>query len=61
MLGGLEIRLPKGPWKFNGEDSGPLTPAVPRGAHNREVLSQIGIDEAQIKLWEERGVLSSDA
>ena len=60
MVGDREIRLPKGPWKFDGKDTGDLTQAASRGAHNREVLAQIGVDDATIAAWESAGILSSD-
>lgn len=59
-VGDQEMRLLKGPWKFNGQDTGALSRAATRGEHNREVLASIGIDEATIKQWEEQGILSSD-
>ena len=61
MVGDRELRLPKGPWRFDGEDTGALLPAARRGEHNREVLSQIGIDAHTIQAWEAAGILSSDA
>ena len=57
-IGDREIHLPKGPWKFNGEGTGDLSPAATRGKNNHTVLSQIGIDEATIIAWEEKGILS---
>ena len=60
LVGDHEIRLPKGPWLFNGKDSGALSVAAPRGANNREVLSEAGFDDATIKAWEDAGILSSD-
>lgn len=60
MAGDQELRLPKGPWLFNGEDTGELPLAAPRGAHNREVLAQIGIDEATMAAWEAAGILTEE-
>ena len=60
-LGGdLEIRLPKGPWLFDGEDTGSLSAAAPKGANNREVLYEVGFDDATITAWEDAGILSAD-
>ena len=60
LVGDLEIRLPKGPWLFDGEDTGSLSAAVPRGANNREVLYEVGFDDATITAWEDAGILSAD-
>ena len=59
MVGDQEVQLPKGPWKFNGEDTGELTPAALRGAHNTEVLTQLGVDASTIKQWQQDGILTS--
>jgi crotonobetainyl-CoA:carnitine CoA-transferase CaiB-like acyl-CoA transferase len=60
LVGDHEIRLPKGPWLFNGKDSGALSVAAPRGANNHEVLSEVGFDDATLRAWEDAGILSSD-
>ena len=60
LVGDHEIRLPKGPWLFNGKDSGALSAAAPRGANNHEVLSEVGFDEATLRAWQDAGILSSD-
>ncbi|MEC8491438.1 MAG: CaiB/BaiF CoA-transferase family protein [Pseudomonadota bacterium] len=60
LVGEHEIRLPKGPWLFNGRDTGALSTAAPRGANNREVLSEAGFDDATLRAWEDAGILSSD-
>ena len=60
LVGDHEIRLPKGPWLFNGKDSGALSGAAPRGANNHEVLSEVGFDEATLRAWQDAGILSSD-
>ena len=60
LVGDHEIRLPKGPWLFNGRDSGALSVAAPRGANNHEVLSEVGFDEATLRAWQDAGILSSD-
>ncbi|MEM7099435.1 MAG: CoA transferase [Pseudomonadota bacterium] len=59
-VGDHTLRLPKGPWLFDGEDTGELTPAASRGQHNREILTQAGIDEVTITAWEEAGILLRD-
>ena len=59
LVGNQEIRLPKGPWKFNGQDTGALSPAARQGKHNHEVLAALGIDESTIREWEERRILAS--
>lgn len=61
MIAEQPLRLPKGPWRFNGRDSGALSPAVPRGTHNHEVLAEIGVDEATISAWEANGILHREA
>ncbi|MEQ9587985.1 MAG: CaiB/BaiF CoA-transferase family protein [Parvibaculaceae bacterium] len=60
-VGEQELRLPKGPWLFDGEDSGTLSPAASRGEHNHHVLAQVGIDNETISAWESSGILSSEA
>ena len=60
LVGEHEIRLPKGPWLFNGKDTGALSTAALRGANNREVLSEAGFDDATLRAWEDAGILSSD-
>ncbi len=56
-IGEKKVRLPKGPWLFDGRDSGALFPAVKQGAHNREVLEEVGMDASSIEQLYERGVL----
>ena len=58
LVGNQEIRLPKGPWKFNGQDTGALSPAAKKGKHNHEILAELGIDESTIREWEERRILT---
>ena len=57
-VGNSELTLPKGPWKFNGQDSKLLSAAVDRGQNNSEVLRGFGIDEQTISDWEARGILT---
>ena len=59
MVGEQEIRLPKGPWKYNGQDTGSLSIAATQAKHNHEILLSIGIDESTIVDWEDRGILNS--
>lgn len=56
-VGSSVIRLPKAPWRFNGEDSGALSPAVRQGSHSREVLRELGVPEEQIDALVEQGIL----
>ena len=56
-IGEQTIRLPKGPWRFNGRDTGALPLASTQGADNREVLREIGIDESFIDELYKRGIL----
>ena len=45
---------------IDGEDTGSLSAAVPKGANNREVLYEVGFDDATITAWEDAGILSAD-
>ena len=56
-VGGRTVRLPKGPWLFDGRDSGALPVAAAQGTHNREILREAGLDENTINALYERGVL----
>ena len=56
-IGEQTIRLPKGPWRFNGRDTGALPLASMQGADNREVLREIGIDESSIDELYKLGIL----
>ena len=60
-VGEQELRLPKGPWLFDGNDTGTLSPAASRGEHNHDVLTEVGIDDETISAWERSGILSSEA
>ena len=54
---GGEYRLPGRPWHFSAEELTPIgTPAF-QGEHNREVLGELGIGEAEIKRLTDAGVL----
>ena len=56
-VGEKKVRLPKGPWLFDGRDSGALSPAAKQGAHNSEILEEVGIDASTIEKLYEIGVL----
>ncbi|MEM7543255.1 MAG: CaiB/BaiF CoA-transferase family protein [Pseudomonadota bacterium] len=56
-IGNRSVRLPKGPWRFSGEDTGALSPAAHQGAHNREVLAEAGLTQAQIDSLYEQGIV----
>ena len=56
-VGEETIRLPKGPWRFNGRDSGALPAAPKQGADNREILQEIGIDDASVDELYKLGIL----
>ncbi|MEM7469521.1 MAG: CoA transferase, partial [Pseudomonadota bacterium] len=56
-VGDSEVRLPKGPWRFNGKDTGPLFPAANQGAHNKEILQELGVKDSEIQALYERGIL----
>ena len=56
-VGDHKVRLPKGPWLFDGQDSGALPAAAMQGAHNREVLAEAGVDDAIVDSLYERGIL----
>ncbi|MEM7255006.1 MAG: CaiB/BaiF CoA-transferase family protein, partial [Pseudomonadota bacterium] len=51
------VQLPKGPWRFDGEDSGPLTKAAKQGEHNRQVLRECGLDDEAINALIATGIL----
>ena len=57
QVGDRSVRLPKGPWLFDGQDSGALSPAADQGAHNREILLESGLDEGAINDLYVRGIL----
>ena len=56
-VGEHKVRLPKGPWLFDGQDTGELAPAAQQGTHNREILASAGFDETTINNLYERGIL----
>lgn len=56
-VGAQTVRLPKGPWRFCGQDTGALTPAAHQGADNRDILHELGLDDARIEALQARGIL----
>lgn len=56
-VGDQTVRLPKGPWRFSGKDTGSLAPAANQGAHNREILTAAGLDSPSIDELYRRGIL----
>ena len=57
MIGSEAVRLTKGPWRFDGEDSGALSLAAAQGAHNDEVLRELGVGAERIEALRAAGVL----
>jgi CoA:oxalate CoA-transferase len=57
--GGGTIRVPDAPWRFSGADAGVAGAPAYRGEHNREVLGELGLDDAELDRLEAEGVLSS--
>jgi CoA:oxalate CoA-transferase len=53
------IRIPSSPWRFSDADAGVRREPTWRGEHNREVLLEAGLTEAEIDDLEAGGVLSS--
>ena len=56
---GRELRLMRGPWRFDGLSTAPLPLAAAQGAHNAEVMAELGATESEIADLAERGVLRS--
>lgn len=54
---GTPIRLPKGPWRFDGTDTGALAVAATQGQHNEEILGELGYGTARIQELEASRVL----
>ncbi|WP_419841542.1 CaiB/BaiF CoA transferase family protein [Candidatus Poriferisodalis sp.] len=57
---GRELRLMRGPWKFDGQSTAALRPAAAQGADNAEIMAEIGATIEQIADLTKRGVLRSD-
>ena len=58
-VGGL-MRYPKPPFNFSSQDSFPKTHSPSLGQHNREILSNLGVEEETIKRMEEREKMNAD-
>ena len=56
---GGTIRLPSAPWRFSDADAGIRRDPSWRGEHNREVLLETGLSEAEIDKLEADEVLSN--
>lgn len=56
---GRELRLMRGPWRFDGRSTAPLPLAATQGAHNAEVMAELGATESEIADLVDRGVLRS--
>jgi len=48
------MRMPKPPFKFLNQNDFPKSHAPILGQHNREVLSELGVEEKELKRMEER-------
>ena len=60
-VGSTPVRLMKGPWRFDGEDSGPLAVAAGHGAHNETVLHELGLSTTDIEALVARRILWGSA
>ena len=49
-----KMRMPKPPFKFLNQNNFPKSHAPALGQHNREVLSELGVDKKEIERMEER-------
>lgn len=56
-VGEHTVRLPKGPWLFDGQDSGALSVAANQGADNQVILHELGLDEHSIDALYDKGIL----
>ncbi|MGY3489537.1 crotonobetainyl-CoA:carnitine CoA-transferase CaiB-like acyl-CoA transferase [Bradyrhizobium sp. USDA 4011] len=56
---GGEYRLPGRPWRFSEEQLAPPGPPAFQGEHNIEVLSELGVSEAELARLATAGVLIS--
>jgi crotonobetainyl-CoA:carnitine CoA-transferase CaiB-like acyl-CoA transferase len=53
-------RLVRSPWRFGGARCEVRGPAPRRGEHNREVLRELGYDDARIEALQGAGVLAAE-
>ena len=56
---GGTIRIPDAAWRFSDAEAGVAGDPAWRGEHNREVLAELGLDNAELDRLEAYGVLSS--
>ena len=49
-----KMRMPKPPFNFSNQNDFPKSHAPTLGQHNREVLSELGVEEKELKRMEER-------
>ena len=49
-----KMRMPKPPFNFFNQNDFPKSHAPILGQHNREVLSELGVEEKELKRMEER-------
>jgi crotonobetainyl-CoA:carnitine CoA-transferase CaiB-like acyl-CoA transferase len=56
---GGTVRIPSSPWRFSDADAGVRRDPTWRGEHNREVLLEAGLTDAEIDELEASGVLSA--
>jgi CoA:oxalate CoA-transferase len=57
--GGGTIRIPEAAWRFSGAEAGVAGDPAWRGEHNREVFTELGLDDAELDRLEADAVLSS--
>ncbi len=53
------MRIPGPPWRFSASTVGVAGDPAYRGEHNREVLVELGLSDAEVDALERDGVLSS--
>ena len=56
---GGTYRLPGRPWRFSREQLAPLGDPAFQGEHNREVLAELGLSDAEIDRYVASGALVS--
>jgi crotonobetainyl-CoA:carnitine CoA-transferase CaiB-like acyl-CoA transferase len=57
--GGGTIKVPSSPWRFSDAEAGIRRDPCWRGEHNRDVLGELGLTDAEIDRLEADGILSS--